>query len=817
MLLPELPSDVVGVIVDALRPHPYCPHRNHLMGLLSACRHWSTQRACACRLVQRLKACVLFDGGDVDTCPPPRARAGREVFDLLRSLGVALGACPFALLGSFCDMFSRTGSAVIRLAAASGEPVFLARLLASPIVVSSIDERGDTALTLTVAHGHVECMEVLLSDARMTHLMAITPTGRRCPHQFLTPLMIASQTDTRVQCLRALLAAGADPDQKTTHAHEGLPRFCTALMIAGALGAAECVRTLLLAHARTDAVNSDGCTALAIAAANGQEAALRLLLDVGMSDPNAYDWAFDSKTPLQCASERGCVRCVEWLLLAGAHVRGRYGSWTKHSPPLSFAVVGRHLTVVKALLAAHADANDCGSGYPPLTHAAAQCDTDAVDLLLAAGAEPDRAGVGGCTSLYFAVMTIGAVACVRRLLSAAADPNIRMRGGVTSLIAVCNLTAAASPPLVEVAQVLLDAKARVDDCDERGWTALMCAAAHDNAAIVEVLLTNGAAQEPTRVGHVAGAWTPLCVAVTHDAPAAVTMLLRHRTAPLGVNAHGWTPLGMASLYGNLRCTRALVEARADANAVGTKSCLGRTPMLLAAAFGWPCIVRLLLDFGADTEARDARGSTAVQLACGSTVAGCGEAAAVLVDHGRADARAVDGYGRSTVNMACACGNLLGLRAVLRAGAQPKLCDLSLAISKGHASCVAALLDASVSPSAFSPNAVLCAETGDMPLIRCCRQNQVDCARAVLMCRRVDPRRPNFQGDTPLSLAKHNAHMFSLLLSFGIEPLSRPCGPAPVGLDGNPAVWCRFTGAWRLAPMAGAKKKHRRARRRAARP
>lgn len=807
MALVALPADLVGAIVEALAPNPYCPHRNHLLSLLSACRRWSTQRATACKVVQQLRACALFDGGEVDTCPPPRARVGREVFGLLRSLGVALCACPFSLLGSFCDMFSRTGSAVIRLAAASGEPAFLARLLASPIVVSSIDERGETALTLSAAHGHAGCLEVLLKDARMTHLAAITPTGTRCAHRFLTPLMIASQTDKRVSCLRALLAAGADPDQKTTHAHTGLPRFCTALMIAAALGAAECVRTLLLARARTDAVNSDGCTALAIAAANGQEAALRLLLDVGMSDPNAYDWAFDSKTPLQCASEHGCVRCVEWLLLAGAHARSRHSSWTKHAPPLSFAIVGGHISVARVLIAAHADVNDCGSGYPPLTHAAAQCDLETVDLLLAAGAEPDCTGVGGCTSLYFAVMTVGAAACVRRLLEAAADPNARMRGGVTSLIALCNLSVAAAPPMVQVAQVLIDARARVDDCDDRGWSPLMCAAAQNNAAIVDLLLLNGASQEPTQIGVVAGSWTPLCVAVTHDAPAAVMALLRHRTTPAGVNAQGWTPLGMASLYGNLRCSRALVEASADVNAAGTQSCIGRTPLQLAAAYGWPCVTRMLLNFGANTEARDERGATAVLLACGSAIAGAGEAAAVLVEHG-ADVRAADGGGRSPVTLACSCGNLVGLRAVLRAGAQLQPRDVSLAIFNGNASCVAALLDASVTPRPVSPNVVLCTVTGDTPLICCCRHDQVECARAVLMCRRLNPRKSNFQGDTPLSLAQNNPALCALLLSFGIAPLPRPRGPPPVGEDGKPAVWCSFTGAWRIG---AAKKKHRRRR------
>lgn len=85
---------------------------------------------------------------------------------------------------------------------------------------------------------------------------------------------------------------------------------------------------------------------------------------------------------------------------------------------------------------------------------------------------------------------------MRFLLSKDADPSIADRQGVTPLMHCALMNFA------EGAEELLSAKAPIDQTNRRGETALVLAVQAKNAAIVRLLVRNGA--NPDKADHVAG-------------------------------------------------------------------------------------------------------------------------------------------------------------------------------------------------------------------------------------------------------------------------------------------------------------------------
>lgn len=112
-------------------------------------------------------------------------------------------------------------------------------------------------------------------------------------------------------------------------------------------------------------------------------------------------------------------------------------------------------------------------------------DSLTVDLLLAAGMDPDEKDTNGVTPLMRLVME-GNDDAVQRLLAKGADVNAKDNTGATPLMA------AAGYGHTAVARTLLDAGAKVNASGNEGDTALMQAALNGHPAIVRLLLDHGA-------------------------------------------------------------------------------------------------------------------------------------------------------------------------------------------------------------------------------------------------------------------------------------------------------------------------------------
>jgi len=287
------------------------------------------------------------------------------------------------------------------------------------------------------------------------------------------------------------------------------------------------------------------------------------------------------------AVQRGDVAAVRASLDADPSLRdapGPHPFWGGRPNALQLAAEWGRLDVLRLLLDAGAAPDSQGDydGWSPLHVALAKGRREAALLLLARRATLDA----------FAACLLDDEAALARVL--AEEPSrAKARGpnGATPL------HFATTPGLV---QILLDAGADPAARDRRGNSpgrTLATRAAHHEAAR-RLLARTG-----ERDIHLAAALDDLGAAADLlDADAAARDRRTTLDDALGFYSGG-TPLHVAADSGSERVAALLLERGADANA---RSLIGHTPLHAAAAAGQQEVAALLLLRGADPGARDAR-------------------------------------------------------------------------------------------------------------------------------------------------------------------------------------------------------------------
>ena len=259
-----------------------------------------------------------------------------------------------------------------------------------------------------------------------------------------------------LQRLKALLDEGVSANT------EG-PNKITPLMDAAAIGSVDAMKMLIERRADVNAVNTYGSTALMWSVTDAKK--VRLLLDHG-ADVNVA--ARSGRTPLIVAAfANPSADVVRMLLAKGANVTVMD---QRKVTPLNAATFGNDTATIRLLLDANADVNtaDTFIGLTPLMNAAGNRNLSAVKLLLAKSAN------------------VNAVSKTQDL------PKIQTGtvefGGWTPLL----MSVPFGPP--DIARTLIDAGAKVNVQDYRGFTPLMLAVATDryNPETVRLLLAHGA-------------------------------------------------------------------------------------------------------------------------------------------------------------------------------------------------------------------------------------------------------------------------------------------------------------------------------------
>jgi ankyrin repeat protein len=256
---------------------------------------------------------------------------------------------------------------------------------------------------------------------------------------------------------------------------------------------------------------------------------------------------------------------------------------------LADAVQRQDARAIRALLDQHADVNaTLADGSTALLWAAHWDDSALVALLLSAGANVRTANRYGISPLLEACVN-GDAAIIEKLLNAGADPNTAQPEGETVLMT------ASRTGNVDAVRMLLDYGAHVNAKENwRGQSPLMWAAAERHSAVVQLLIQRGAdVNARSRVFDF------------------TQLMPKQGSVPMNYPRGGFTALLFAAREGDLASGRILVNAKADVN-IGDPD--GTAPLIEAIINFHFDFAAFLLDHGADPNARDNRGRSALYAA-----------------------------------------------------------------------------------------------------------------------------------------------------------------------------------------------------------
>ncbi len=374
------------------------------------------------------------------------------------------------------------------------------------------------------------------------------------------------------------------------------------------------IETLLAAAANVNAAQPDGMTALHWAAYHGDVETAQKLIRSGadVTAENRY-----GVTPLTPACIDGNGAMVELLLEAGADANT---SSSGGETVLMLAARTGKIAPVRALLSHGADVNAVAgeTGQTALMWAAAEGHAEVVSALLESGTDLDVRLDSGFTAFLFAVRE-GRLTVVRLLLQAGVDANATIR----------------------TRKIPRGGRAR------HGTTALMIATTNAHYEVGAALL--GAGADPN-------------VAV----PGYTALHLMAKVRKPGVGDNDPPPEGSGGMSA-IEYVQYLVSHGADLNARMTEKVnlgntrlnkLGATPFFLAAHAADAELMRALADLGADPLLPNADNSTALMAAAGLGTRSPGEdagtetevlaAVQLALDLG-ADINAVDDKGETAMH------------------------------------------------------------------------------------------------------------------------------------------------------------------------
>lgn len=295
-------------------------------------------------------------------------------------------------------------------------------------------------------------------------------------------------------------------------------------------------------------------------AARGEVDELRKLLE---EKPDLVDVQYDrlsGHTPLHTAAMKGQAAAVRLLLDKGAKVEQR---------------------------------DNTPGGLLPLHYAARKGNWEALEALLAKGAKIDAPSKSQRSALDIAA-TEGHLEVVRRLIMKGAD--VKRRVGLGSGTA---LHAAAGAGHTKVAAELIAHGAEVDAKADSGVTPLYHACAEGHQETARFLLSKGAKPDilsATVLGDVKGVNRFLA-----EDPSLLQFKL-----PFGANSL----LHIAARNNQNEVLTVLLEKKLDPNL----AIFEIRPLHLAAQYGHVEVAKTLVRFGADVNARDERGTSALHFA-----------------------------------------------------------------------------------------------------------------------------------------------------------------------------------------------------------
>jgi ankyrin repeat protein len=440
--------------------------------------------------------------------------------------------------------------------------------------------------------------------------------------------------------------------------------------------------------------NSPFESSLHCAAREGNLAELERLIALGADVNSRMDWGknyspfLNQLTPLMVAAasgDRATVETLRWLVEHGADVYAKSAGGT--TAAWYAAGSGGELEVNKRVFDSHyadrleylldvgLNPQECSdNGRSLLIEACKAGDPIRVSLLLQRGAKVAQLSSSAEKLMYFQIPLFcaaqsGSAECVRLILAAGADPNMRDD---------LNCTAIMYAQSSDAALELINAGTDIYAIDEYGYDALQTILQRvdrDRFEVARVLLQSGADIERRNEYD----WTRLYLAFFDWAEDTVEFLLN-----CGANPHAQQGEGKTLLH-------AVCWASDCDNSQQTNQKIVR-------------LIDLLVSTGIDVNARDAKGNTPMHEAAGGDGGNLTAMCALLKHGANPDLAAEDGM--TPLLLAASNGEIECLRAALAAGAKPTRTDKKGMTAVDHAK---KHYNTLVSTNSESPNSDSCCE------------------------------------------------------------------------------------------------------------
>ena len=380
--------------------------------------------------------------------------------------------------GANASAANRYGVTPLSLAAVNGNAGLIEALLAAGASANTVVSKGQTVLMTAARTGNPAAARVLIEHG--------ADVNARESQLGETALMWAA-SENQAEVVTLLASRGADINARSSTIQFPKDRFglegvltilphgnWTPLMYAARDGGVDAARALAKAGAEVNATDPDGTTALILAIMNAHYDTANAILEAG-ADPNITDKA--GMAALYAAVDMSSLGEVY-----GMPPR-KVNDTLKPTDVMSRLIAKG--AVVDALLKSptlqrnHTPGEgQLGAGTTPLMRAARNGDFAAMQILLAAGADPTLKQPRGTTALMMAsglgrglgvfAKDYGTEADLRQAVELLVERNVDVNASTDDGITAIHL--AAQGGLDSIVRVLAKAGARLDVKDKRGRT-----------------------------------------------------------------------------------------------------------------------------------------------------------------------------------------------------------------------------------------------------------------------------------------------------------------------------------------------------------